>query len=123
MIYLPWIAFVLAIAWMIWQCNRQSNNSSPITKEADAGSDTLPFAEAFSFPRERSFHRGEGELIRKQLWAEALRDIGVLLLVFGPLDTILQGKTQTTMHWLAILGVGISGFLILGIGIRMASKK
>ncbi len=42
---------------------------------------------------------------RHELWAEAIRDIGILLLVFAPLDTLFRAGRGTWVDWLIALGV------------------
>jgi len=56
---------------------------------------------------------------RVVLWAESIRDIGILLLVFGPLDVLLAAAHLTRSSWLLSLGFVIFGVLLIEIGIRM----
>jgi len=56
---------------------------------------------------------------RHELWAEAIRDIGILLLVFAPLETLLHGERGTWVDWLRALAIGILGFLLIEKGVRM----
>jgi len=59
---------------------------------------------------------------RHELWAEAIRDIGILLLVFAPLDTLFRAGRGTRVDWLIALGVALLGLLLIAIGIRMESE-
>ncbi len=59
---------------------------------------------------------------RHELWAEAIRDIGILLLVFAPLDTLFRAGRGTWVDWLIALGVALLGLLLIAIGIRMESE-
>jgi len=54
-----------------------------------------------------------------QLWAEAVRDVGVLFAVFGPLDTIYASQP----NWRVALALFLAGMATLYIGILMESDK
>ena len=54
-----------------------------------------------------------------ELWAEAIRDIGILLLVFVPLDVFLRDGRLTRTEWLIGLGFAVLGLLIIEIGVRI----
>jgi len=44
---------------------------------------------------------------RHELWAECLREIGVLLLVFAPLEVVLRNERSLWWQWVvALMGVG-----------------
>lgn len=59
---------------------------------------------------------------RYTLWAESLRDIGILCLVFAPLDTLFLGVRGDWADWLlAVLLAGL-GYLLIEKGVRMESK-
>jgi len=57
-----------------------------------------------------------------ELWAEAIRDVGILFFVFGPLDTLLRGGRGTRVDWLIALGIAILGLLLIAVGIKMESE-
>jgi hypothetical protein len=59
---------------------------------------------------------------RHELWAEAIRDIGILLLVFAPLDTLFRAGLGTQLDWLIALGVALLGLLLIGIGIKIEAE-
>jgi hypothetical protein len=54
-----------------------------------------------------------------ELWAEAIRDIGILFLVFAPLDTILKFEQRHWWDWLIAVGFAIGGGLLIRKGVRM----
>ena len=57
---------------------------------------------------------------RHELWAEAIRDIGILFFVFAPLETLLRISFGTwDWHWLIAVGVAILGLLLIEKGVRM----
>lgn len=58
---------------------------------------------------------------RHELWAEAIRDIGTLLLVFAPLDTLFRAGHGTWKDWLIAFAVALLGLLLIAVGIRMES--
>jgi len=59
---------------------------------------------------------------RHELRAEAIRDIGILLAVFGPLDTvIIKAKQGDWQDWLVALLIAVLGLLLIIEGIGMES--
>jgi hypothetical protein len=58
---------------------------------------------------------------RHELWAEAIRDIGILLLVFAPLDTLLRFRSGTWIDWIMAVAIAILGLLLIERGVRMGS--
>jgi len=56
---------------------------------------------------------------RYELWAEAIRDIGILLFVFAPLDTLLRAGRVNFIDWLIAIGIALFGLLLIEIGVRM----
>jgi hypothetical protein len=60
---------------------------------------------------------------RYELWGEALRDIGILLLVFVPLEFLVRNGQVTRTHWWIALGFVIFGLLLIaGIGETQAAN-
>ncbi len=59
---------------------------------------------------------------RHELWAEAIRDVGILFFVFAPLDTLFRAGHGTWKDWLIALAVALLGLLLIAIGIRMESE-
>jgi hypothetical protein len=57
-----------------------------------------------------------------ELWAEAIRDIGILLMVFAPLDTIIKSGYGTWLDWLIASGLEVLGVALLSVGVRIGSK-
>jgi hypothetical protein len=53
-----------------------------------------------------------------QLAGESLREIGVLLLVFAPLDTVLK-KNGEHQDWYLTTGIGFFGLFLVLVGIYM----
>jgi len=60
---------------------------------------------------------------RQELWAEALRDIGILLFVFAPLDTLFRAGRGTALDWTMAAAVASIGLLLLASGVRMVPDK
>jgi hypothetical protein len=56
---------------------------------------------------------------RYELWAEAIRDIGILTLVFVPLDSLIRETPITRARLLMDIGFAILGLLLIEIGVRM----
>jgi len=54
-----------------------------------------------------------GKLIAT-LVGESLREIAVLVIVFAPLDAVVQGVTLTTRLWVGII-VGVATLFIVGV--------
>jgi hypothetical protein len=59
---------------------------------------------------------------RYELWAEAIRDIGILLFVFAPLDTLLRTSHIAFTDWLIAIGIALFGLLLIEIGVRMGMQ-
>jgi hypothetical protein len=59
---------------------------------------------------------------RFELWAEAIRDIGILFLVFAPLDTLLFASQRRWWEWLIAVGIAIAGYALVEKGVRMESE-
>jgi hypothetical protein len=59
---------------------------------------------------------------RHELWGEAIRDIGILFLVFAPLDTLLVTQNRHWWDWLMALGLAIAGYAFIEKGVRMESE-
>lgn len=60
---------------------------------------------------------------RHELWAECIRDIGILLLVFAPLDTLFELGHAPWWHWIVALVLLIGGLLLVDRGVRMESER
>ena len=59
---------------------------------------------------------------RHELWAEALRDIGILFFVFAPLETLLR-KERGGWDWLIAGAIATLGLLFIEKGVRMGTEK
>jgi len=57
-----------------------------------------------------------------QLWGESVRDIGILFVVFGPLDTLLKKDYGKPWDWALAILVAILGFLLIRKGVEMESE-
>lgn len=64
----------------------------------------------------------EEERTRLKLRAEALRDIGILLLVFAPLESWLKSNSHTITDWCFGFAGLIAGVLILSYGISEGAR-
>jgi hypothetical protein len=60
---------------------------------------------------------------RHELWAECLREIGVLLLVFAPLEVVLRNERSVWWQWVVALVLLVAGLLMVEKGVRMESEK
>jgi hypothetical protein len=58
-----------------------------------------------------------------ELWAETLRDIGILLFVFGPLDTLLRSQHGTRQDWLIAAGIAALGLMFIVVGVILGSES
>jgi hypothetical protein len=58
-----------------------------------------------------------------ELWAEVLRDVGILFFVFAPLDTMFRAGRGATSDWILAGGVALGGLLLIWLGIKMESRK
>jgi hypothetical protein len=62
---------------------------------------------------------------RRELWGETLREVGVLLLVFAPLDAVLKqsGKSiwETVTAW-PVMFFSLAGLVAILWGIRLESE-
>ncbi len=63
---------------------------------------------------------------RYELWAETIRELGVLILVFVPLDTLVEyfrgGQFPDLRHLLIILGIAGLGLLLIVFGVEMERR-
>ena len=60
---------------------------------------------------------------RHELWAEAIRDIGILFFVFAPLETLLRKERGSWLDWLIAGSIAILGLLFIEKGVRMGTEK
>jgi len=60
---------------------------------------------------------------RHELWAEALRDIGILFFVFAPLETLLRKERGLWPDWLIAGTIAILGLLLIEKGVRMGTIR
>jgi len=58
-----------------------------------------------------------------ELWAEAIRDVGILLLVFAPLDTLFKSGHGSGKDWLIAGGVAFLGLLLIAGGVRLGADE
>jgi hypothetical protein len=55
-----------------------------------------------------------------ELWAEAIRDVGLLFFVFGPLDTILKSaKDRESFDWVVAALIAFLGILLVAKGVEL----
>jgi hypothetical protein len=59
---------------------------------------------------------------RHELWAESIREIGILFLVFAPLDTLLRFKDRSWIDWLIAILVALVGWALIEVGVAMESE-
>ncbi len=60
---------------------------------------------------------------RYELWGESLRELGVLILVFVPLDVLLEflrdGQKPDLRHWAIITVFAVVGIAIMAVGVEI----
>lgn len=63
---------------------------------------------------------------RYELWGESLRELGVLVLVFVPLDVLVElfrnGQRPDTRHWSIVTAFAVSGLLMMFIGVEIERR-
>lgn len=63
---------------------------------------------------------------RYELWGEMVREVGVLLLVFGPLDYLVEysknGLNLDVRHWTIIAGCALAGIVLMAIGVEIERR-
>ena len=52
-------------------------------------------------------------------WAESIREIGILLVVFLPLDVMIERPEWSWQRKLLGLGIGLLGFVLIQLGIML----
>ncbi len=61
---------------------------------------------------------------QSELWGESIRDVGILLLVFAPLDMLIQyGRQMTCWEKIALVATMIAGGGLIWFGVWLESKK
>jgi len=60
---------------------------------------------------------------RHELWAEAIRDIGILFFVFAPLETLVRKERGNWEDWLIAGAIAALGLLFVEKGVRMGTEK
>ena len=63
-----------------------------------------------------------GKERRRELYCEAIRDVGILVLVFAPLDIVL-GKPNWSAAWLALLITAAVAAIAFGVHQDPRSKR
>ena len=57
------------------------------------------------------------------LWAESIREIGILLFVFGPLETLLRKAPLEWEDWLTAAGIGIIGLILISVAVKVEADQ
>jgi hypothetical protein len=60
---------------------------------------------------------------KSELYAETLREIGLLMVVFAPLDILFRAEHGTLSDWITAGTVAIVGLIFIEIGVRMEAEK
>lgn len=63
-----------------------------------------------------------GRARRRELYCEVARDVGILVLVFAPLDIVLNSRDWSGT-WLAMLMAGAVSVIIFGVHQDPGSKR
>lgn len=58
-----------------------------------------------------------------ELTGETAREIGILLAVFAPLDTLFRTEKGTSLEWLISSGLCFLGLMLIWIGIDQESAE
>lgn len=63
---------------------------------------------------------------RYELWGESVRELGVLVLVFVPLDVLVEylrvGQRPDLHHWWIITGFAFAGLLLMTLGVEIERR-
>lgn len=63
---------------------------------------------------------------RYELWGESVREMGVLVLVFVPLDVLVEyfrsGKSPDLRHWSIITSFALVGVLLMALGVEIERR-
>ena len=63
---------------------------------------------------------------RYELWGESLREFGVLILVFVPLDVLVEylgvGQRPDTRHWTIITAFAVAGLFCMALGVEIERR-
>ncbi len=65
---------------------------------------------------------------RYELWGESLRELGVLILVFVPLDLVVEGlhrsygQQRSEGHWIIVTLAGVIGFILVLVGVEIERR-
>jgi hypothetical protein len=59
---------------------------------------------------------------RYELQAETLRELGSLLLVFAPLETLIRSEKATSFDWLITSSLAVFGFILIAVGIDLEAE-
>ncbi len=54
---------------------------------------------------------------RYELWGESVREIGILVLVFVPLDILISPRGAP--NWKIVLIFGVIGFILIVLGVEI----
>lgn len=54
---------------------------------------------------------------------ETVREIGILLFVFGPLDTIFKSGQGTRIDWVKAGVIAILGLVLIGVAVIWGSEE
>jgi hypothetical protein len=70
----------------------------------------------------------KGPKRRFELWGESVRELGVLILVFVPLDVIVESlkndsASKANNHPIAITIWGMVGFLLIVLGVEIERRQ
>ena len=63
-----------------------------------------------------------GKERRRELYCEVIRDVGILVLVFAPLDLVLY-QSNWSGAWLALLMGAAGGMIVFGVHQDPRSKR
>jgi hypothetical protein len=59
---------------------------------------------------------------RHELQAEVVREVGCLLLVFAPLETLIRSEKATSFDWLITSSLAVFGFILILVGIGLEAE-
>jgi len=69
---------------------------------------------------------GHDKRPRFELWGESIREIGVLLLVFVPLDVLVElmhdSQRPSEKHWLEMIVFALLGLGMIVLGVEMERR-
>ena len=75
------------------------------------------------FEAETDNEASEKIRVRTRLYGESIRELGVLLLVFVPLETLLRNRDSLDLVWSAIGVLAGLGLIVYGVNVQAEGEE